>query len=306
MDIKQLRYFVAIVEGGSFSAAAKQLRIAQPALSLQIRKIEDDLGIKLLLRGPQGVTTTEAGETLLHSARKILSDLSQTEDELRSMGQEPSGIVRIGLPGTISSILAVPLIARIRRKYPKIKLIIAEAMSGFVLEWLEHRRIDLAVLYSDNPAPGYSSKALLREELVMLIPPEAAPDCPTVEEAIEDMPLILPSSAHGLRMMLEQMLAKRTIRVEPTIEVDSYVNIKRLVSSGYGCSILPFHAIAQDVARGQLASLKFAAPRLWRSAHLVHQSAIPLKIAAQAVHDEIPLVIDDLLADNSWAGAERL
>lgn len=306
MDIKQLRYFVAIVEEGSFSKAAKRVRIAQPALSLQVRKMEDALQTKLLLRGPQGVLPTEAGDLLVTSARKILTDLSQTEDDLRSMGREPSGVVRIGLPGTISSILSVPLIGRIRRDYPKIKPIIAEAMSGFVREWLEQDRVDLAVLYSDKPAPGFSSYALLREELVMLIPPEAAPDCATVEEALADMPLILPSGAHGLRIMLEEKLVARNIRVDPAIEVDSYANIKSLVSTGYGCSILPFHAIAGDVSRGRLACLKFDSPNLWRSAHLVQRSSRPMTRATKAVHTEIPLVVDALLADNSWAGAERL
>ncbi|SEM36551.1 regulatory helix-turn-helix protein, lysR family [Roseovarius azorensis] len=96
MDIKQLRYFVAIVEEGSFSKAAQRVRIAQPALSLQVRKMEEALQTKLLLRGPQGVLPTEAGELLVTSARKILTDLSNTEDDLRSMGREPSGVVRIG------------------------------------------------------------------------------------------------------------------------------------------------------------------------------------------------------------------
>lgn len=305
MDIKQLRYFIAIVEEGSFSSAAKRIRIAQPALSLQVRKMEEALQTKLLLRGPRGVVPTEAGELLVKSARNILTSLSQTEDDLRSLGNEPSGVVRIGLPGTISSILSVPLIARIREDYPKIKPIIAEAMSGFVREWLEQDRVDMAVLYSDKQAPGFSSIALLREELVMLIPPDTALDCPTVEDALADMPLILPSSAHGLRIMLEQMLRQRKIVIDPAIEVDSYNNIKSLVSKGYGCSILPFHAIAGDVSRGRLAYIKFDAPRLWRIAHLVHRSNGPLTHAGKVVHDAIPSVVDRLLTDNSWSGAVR-
>lgn len=306
MDIKQLRYFVAIVEEGSFSKAARRVRIAQPALSLQVRKMEEALETKLLLRGPQGVQPTEAGDMLVISARRILTDLSQTEAELRSLDSEPSGTVRIGLPGTISSILTVPLIALIRRKYPKIKLIIAEAMSGFVSEWFEQERVDLAVLYSGKQATGVASLALLREELVMLIPPDAAPDCPTVKDALNDMPLILPSGAHGLRIMLEQKLGKRHIFVAPAIEVDSYSNIKSLVSSGYGCSILPYHAIASDVSRGLLAYVKFDAPALWRSAHLVHHSSKPLTCATRVVYDVIPVVIDSLLVNNSWSGAVRL
>jgi len=216
------------------------------------------------------------------------------------------GTVRIGLPGTISSILSVPMIGRIRRNYPQIKLVISEAMSGFVSEWLEQDRVDMAVLYSDKQTSGFSSLTLLREELVMLIPPDAAPNCPTVNEALADMPLILPSGKHGLRVMLEQKLRERNISFDPTFEVDSYANIKKLVSTGYGCSILPFHAISGDVSRGRLAYLKFDAPTLWRSAYLIHRHTRPMTQAMRVIHAEIPLIVAALLADNSWAGAVRV
>lgn len=305
MDLKQLKYFVAIVEEGSFSKAALRVRIAQPALSLQVRKMEERLQTPLLVRRPQGVQPTEAGLMLLDRARTILTYMSQTEDEVRSLGRDPSGIVRIGLPGTISTILSVPLIARTRRDFPEIKIIIAEAMSGFVRDWLNEGRVDLAVLYSEKQEPGFRSTPLVREELVMLIPPATAADCHTVEDALTDIPLILPSNAHGLRIMLEQQLRVRDINVDPAIEIDSYGNIKSLVANGYGCSILPFHTIAHEVARGELAFLRFGAA-LWRSAHLVHSSARPLTRAAQAVADQIPQVVDALIADRLWAGAVRL
>lgn len=306
MDIKQLRYFIAIVEEGSFSRASNRVRIAQPALSLQVRKMEDELQTRLLVRGPQGVIPTEAGELLMLRARTILTSMTQTEDDVRSLGREPSGIVRIGLPGTISAILSVPLIARTRAKFPQIKIIIGEAMSGFVSDWLRDSRVDLAILYTEKQEPGFISQALLREELVMLIPPETAIDCRTVEEALADMPLILPSGAHGLRIMLEQKMQERAIAIDPAIEIDSYGNIKSLVASGYGCSILPFHAIADDVTNGQLAYLRFGQPALWRSAHLVYNSVRPLTRASSAIYDEIIALVDDLIESKNWAGAEPL
>ena len=116
MDIRDLRYFVTIVEEGSFSRAALRLRIAQPALSVKVRKLEAYLKTQLLLRGPHGVKPTEAGKLLLLRARAIVADLSRAEAEIRSLGHQPSGTVRIGLPGTISGILSVPLIARTRKK----------------------------------------------------------------------------------------------------------------------------------------------------------------------------------------------
>jgi LysR family nitrogen assimilation transcriptional regulator len=105
MDLRQLRYFLAIVEEGSISNAAKRGNVAQPALSVHMRKLEAELGAQLLVRGPRGVTPTEAGDLLANRARTLLSDMERSKEEVRSLGQEPVGTVRLGLPGTISSIL---------------------------------------------------------------------------------------------------------------------------------------------------------------------------------------------------------
>lgn len=134
MDIRQLRYFLTIADEGSFSRAAQRLNIAQPALSLHVRKMEEALGSKLLTRHSGGVTPTETGLHLAERARRLLSEFDQMREEIHQIGKEPGGTVRIGLPGTISSILSVPLIAHLHRHHPGIKLIIAEAMSGFVSE----------------------------------------------------------------------------------------------------------------------------------------------------------------------------
>jgi LysR family nitrogen assimilation transcriptional regulator len=200
MDLRQLRYFIAIAEQGSFSRAANLLHIAQPALSLHVRNMEFDLGTPLLSRSPKGVVPTEAGEILLRNARIILDQFTIAEEEIRGHDNDPSGEVRLGLPGTISQILAVPLITAARTRYPKIKLRIAEAMSGFVLEWMRDSRIDLAVLYGNVSDKGISMVRILQEELVFFGPPEPITDVSLPENGeelsyntIAQLPLILPS-----------------------------------------------------------------------------------------------------------------
>ena len=110
LDLRQLRYFAAIVDQGSFSRAAEALRIAQPSLSLHVRNMETELGTPLLYRSARGVTPTEAGAILLRHARIILGQVTAAEEEIRGHDSDPTGEVRLGLPGTISQILAVPLI----------------------------------------------------------------------------------------------------------------------------------------------------------------------------------------------------
>ncbi len=306
VDLRQLRYFLAIVEEGSFTRAAQRVNVAQPALSLHVRNMEEALGTPLLLRAPQGVTATEAGELLARRARTLLMDLERTEEDLRSLGREPTGTVRLGLPGTISGILSVPLIARCRARYPKIKIVIAEAMSGFVREWLLDGGVDLAVLYAELREAGVRSEPLLDEELVMLAPPAQAGAGPTPLDHLAGIPLILPSGAHGLRTMLEEKLRVKGISVAPDIEVDSYSNIKRLVEQGYGCSVLPFHAVAQEASAGRLSVSPFDAPGLWRRTYLAHTTARPLTRAASAVSEILTTVSAELIADGTWAGAQPI
>jgi LysR family nitrogen assimilation transcriptional regulator len=306
LDIRDLRYFVAIVEEGSFSRAALRLRVAQPALSLKVRKLEASLKTQLLLRGPHGVQPTDAGKLLLLRARAIVTDLSRAEAEIRSLGQKTSGTVRIGLPGTISGILSVPLIARTRKNYPEIKIIIVEAMSGFVREWLNEGRVDMAILYMEKSEPSIVSKPLLREELVVLISKDASLNFLNARDALLNMPLILPTNTHGLRNMVEHKLRMMNLFSDPTIEVDSYSNIKDLVASDYGCSILPYHAISGDVASGKLAYVGFEDAPIWRIAHLVHHSSRPMTSAYLAVLDNLISTVDDLIRNKVWEGAERL
>ncbi|MFC3075214.1 LysR family transcriptional regulator [Shinella pollutisoli] len=313
MDIRQLRYFVAIAELGSFSRAAAQLHIAQPALSLHVRNMEAALGTPLLFRNPKGVVPTEAGEILLRNARAILSQIAIAEEEIRGHDSDPAGEVRIGLPGTIGQILAVPLILAARARYPRIKLRIAEAMSGFVLEWMRAARIDLAVLYREVGDGGIATVRLLEEELVFFGPPAASPGIAlplpgtTLPfRAVARMPLILPGGAHGLRELLEREAAACGATLDPVIDVDSYSNIKELVAAGLGYSILPLNAIAQAAGAGELSSWPIADPPLKRSIHLAHSTERPMTNAVRAIDALMRDVLQDLARTGAWAGTRVL
>lgn len=303
LDLRQLRYFLAIVEEGSFSRAAVRLGVAQPALSLHVRKMEEALGTQLLLRGSQGVSATEPGEVLARRAAAVLSALGQTEEEIRSLGREPSGVVRLGLPGTIGVIVSVPLISLCKERYPKVKIIIAEAMSGFVRQWLLEGSVDLGILYNDPEAPGLSSRPLLHEELILVCPPNSEFGSEPLVNALGNIPLILPSGAHGLRKMLDKFFRDRDIVIDPAFEVDSYASIKQLVEGGFGYSILPQHAVAEEAAAGRLILHSLDGAELWRAAHLVHATRLPMTRACAAVHDILGELVAGLIESGSWAGA---
>lgn len=312
MDLRQLRYFLTIVEQGSFSKAAATLNVAQPALSLHVRNMEAELGTALLFRGPRGVVTTEAGDILMRNARVIVDQFAVARDEIRGHDAVPAGEVRLGLPGTISQILSVPLIIEARRRYPQIRLRIAEAMSGFVLEWIKDLRVDLAVLYIPVEDRALVSMAVLAETLWLLGPVGPIGDLPPLPPGavsyaqIAKLPLILPSASHGLRELLEREGADRDIALNTVVEVDSYANIKGLVEAGLGYSILPFNSIAQEVQSGRLQAWRIAQPELKRAIHLVKPADRPVTKAVLTIEALCREILLDLAAKGKWSGARAL
>ncbi len=312
MDLRQLRYFVAIVEQGSFSKAAAALNIAQPALSLHVRNMEADLNVSLLFRSPQGVVATEAGEILLRNARTIIDQFAVAEEEIRGFEMEPFGEVRLGLPGTIGQILAVPLIMAARKRFPKIKLRIAEAMSGFVLDWMRDGRVDLAVLYIPVNDRGLASRCVLTEELCLLGPAEPLPgiEMPTGTKLayadVARLPLILPSPNHGLRTLIEREAGQSGLTINTVLEVDSYSSIKELVEEGLGYSILPYNAIDREVKEGRLIYRGIEAPVLKRDVHVVHTAVRPMTNAVSAIEQLCRATLLSLVETGRWNGARAV
>ncbi|MCF8480961.1 MAG: LysR family transcriptional regulator [Rhodospirillum sp.] len=302
MDLRQLRYFLSIADAGSISAAAGRLNVAQPALSLHIRNMERHLGTDLFMRRARGVSLTEAGEILAQRARVILDEVARAEDDIRNLGSDPRGEVRLGLPGTLSGILSVPLVLAASERFPNVRLTIAEAMSGFVLDWLHEHRVDLALLYAGEPDPRFQSELLMSEELVVFAPIgwDLTDPCPPGNLA--DLPLILPGPAHGLRGMLEDWAGRTGIHLRTECEIDSYRNIKDLVMAGHGCSILPRHAVIQDAAAGRLRLAPIAEPRLRRDVYLVQRQPGKSSHACDVIVPLIRELVTEMAGAGVWAG----
>jgi len=305
MDLRQLRYFVAIVEVGSFSKAAHRLRVAQPALSQHVRNMELDLGVELLFRSPQGVRATEAGETLVRHARLILSQIEVAREAVRRGQVEPEGDVRFGLPGTVSQMLCVPLLSEARKRYPKIRLRVAEAMSGFVLDWLREGKIDLGVLYRSVADRTLQARRVLSEELCLLGPAEPMdgphpPPGPVSFAAVSDLTLILPSLGHGLRDLIEERALSENVHLSTVIDIDSYGQIKLLVEGGLGYSILPGAALRAEVEKGLLRTWPMGEPVLSRDLHLVRPADRPLSSAVRVIEELAYTTLVRLVREGAW------
>lgn len=307
LDARQLRYFTAIVEHNAFSRAAMHLGIAQPALSQHVRNMEQALGTKLLQRNARGVVPTEAGEILLRHAAVILDQFQKAEEEIRGRAAEPAGEVRVGLPGTISEILSVPLISAARRRYPGIKLRIAEAMSGFVLDWMRRGQIDLAVIYREVERGSLATTPILEEELVFF----GKADVDFVSSGSEGridfanlatVPLILPGPSHGLRQLIDKEAHFAGISLSISTEVDTYLNIKQLVERGFGSAVLPLNAIKREISDGTLRYWRIESPTILRTVYLVNTRDRPMRNATAVIRKLIHEVVGELVAAGEWAG----
>ncbi len=302
MDIRQLGYFVAIVEAGSFSRAAAKLRIAQPALSQHVIAMEAAFGVSLLHRNPRGVTPTEAGLRLLDRARDINARFAALAEHV-SGSRIPSGDVRFGMPATINEQLGVPLIEAGQQRYPQVRIRVSEAMSGFVLDWLRDGVVDLAILYNVADEKALTLHHALTEEIRMF-GPAAMKSAPTGHivtlAAALRLPLVLPGPAHGLRDLIEAAAATIGKRLVPAIEIDSYRQIKQLVARGMGFGMLPTTAIHQEIADGIFRSWKITRPTLMRRIYLGYRTGRPLSIASRAVGQLSWNILESLVKQGGW------
>ncbi|MCU4179704.1 LysR substrate-binding domain-containing protein [Bosea sp. BH3] len=305
MDLRQLRYFAAIVEQGSFSKAATKLRVAQPALSQHLRHMEDELGVALLHRGTRGVQPTEAGERLLTRAHSILAEFAALREQVRGEAEQPAGEVRIGLPGTVSEQFSVALIQAARERYPAIRIRIAEAMSGFVLDWLRRGDVDLAMIYSTSDPKGLGIHHVLTEELCLFSaagaahqPALAGRSAPLAVAAALD--LILPGPGHGLRDQIDEAASGAGATLQPAIEIESYSQIKRLVERGFGYSILPRMAVAVQEKAGVFQTWRIERPSLHRKVYLAYSTERPMPTAARAIGQLSWEILRGLVVDETW------
>lgn len=232
MDLKQLEYFVHVAELGSFTRASAFLRVAQPALSRQIRSLEVELRQALFERNGRGVTLTEAGKRLLAHGRGILQQVERARQDMEDQRGAASGHLAVGLPPSVSRVLTAPLVTAFRRRFPKATVTVVEGLSAYALEWLQIGRVDCAVVYNVAPNPAIDLVPVLDEALYLVSARAGggAPVGPPVSlAALADYELVMPSRPHSIRMLLESALVAEGRKAQVGVEIESVPAILDLV-----------------------------------------------------------------------------
>ncbi len=197
MDIRQLRYFLAIAEAPSISAAAQTIGVAQPSLSQHLHRMEEELSVKLVERSARGTALTNEGHMLVEHARRICDSLDRCVADMRELGGAVRGRVCFGMPPSCSMIMSVPLAETVRLELPEIRLRAVETMSGYLKGWLADGTVDMAFLYDLKDLPHVPSTHVLNEELFFYSAPDAwpldtPPGAPVPLRALQGLDMILP------------------------------------------------------------------------------------------------------------------
>lgn len=266
MDLRQISTFLQVAELGSLSKAAERLRIAQPALSRQMRLLEQELGVALFTRHGRGMLLTPPGERLRARAGAILREIDDTRAELTAEAGAVRGRVVVGMPPTVGGVVATRLVERFLDLYPEVTLRVVLAFSGFLLEWLHGGEADLAVVYGTTPPVGVRLSPLLVEPLGFVTRAAAGPaphHAISFAEAARAR-LILPGPQHGLRRLVEAAARDAGLSLCVAVEADDLHIQKDLVRRGRGATILPPAAVHAEVAAGALAAAPIVDPPLTR------------------------------------------
>ncbi|WP_312164024.1 LysR substrate-binding domain-containing protein [Phenylobacterium sp.] len=300
MTLTHLSNFIRIAELQSLSKAAAVIRIAQPALSRQIRQLEAELRAPLLIRHAWGVSLTPAGEVLLDHARRIVRDMEGLRDAVHAVATELRGRVALGVPVSIAGALLPPLATALSQRHPGLRLHMIDGFSAGLHALTISGELDLAVLYDDRAMGPVLTAPLLTENLVLVTHPDVRVEGSTTAEMLAGRTLILPARPNRLRLIVDEVLAELDPSSLRIIEFDSLSALTGLVVRGTGCTVLPYSAVAEHVARKDLAVWPLSRPQLSRTLLLARPLQKQRTAAIAAVESELGRLVGELAEPMRW------
>ena len=305
LDIKQLKAIVTVAEVGSVTRAADLLHLVQPAVTRQIRTLEQELGIPLFERTGQGMRPTEAGTIMVDRARRALNELERARAEVQPTPGVVTGIVTLGLLESTSDLLAEPLVTALARDHPGVELRLMTAYSGHLQKWLDDGDLDLTLLYNLDSTPSLNAHPLVRERLWAVAPPSAGlrADRPVPFTEAARHPLVMPASGHALRRLIDTAAGRSGAAMDVMVQTNSMRVQKQLVQAGHGWTVLPGVGIAEDVADGTLSAAPLCEPEVWRSVVLATPRSGRTPPAVEVVARELVRQINSSVTQGRWPSA---
>lgn len=275
MNFRQLRYFIGIVKAGNMTRAAEAMNVAQTALSAQVRQLEEDLGVALLVRHSRGIEPTEAGKLLHARGIAIIKLVEEACRDAVAVASTNHEHVRLGITPTLMLSIGADLIERVGRDCPNISFGLVEAMSHVLIPEVVTGTLDYALSYNAPDQPQLRRQAFLQENLVFVTQPErvAGPTIPLADVLIDQ--LAMPEQMDTVRMAVAAAAREIGAEVKVVHEVRSISVMKTLAMRGTANCVLPFGAVIDEVAAGKLAAYPIVMPPVRRTLYLVSAAQRP-------------------------------
>ncbi|MBR0652074.1 LysR family transcriptional regulator [Roseomonas terrae] len=285
------------MDAGSFSRAALTLRIAQPALSLQIANLETELGSVLLVRSQRGVQTTLAGDLFYRSARAVLNEIDQVRQVLNA-GQGLAGEVSLGLTTSFSAFLAGPIVAATLLRHPKIRMKIFDSPGHLHQQNLLRGNIDIALLPEDTESAGVQRRPLYRQLLFLVERGSPANRTVPLHELV-GRDLVLPTAPNPTRTVVERAFLAMGAQPKVVAEANSLASLLSLVEAGIGSAIIAWSGQRSETIRWS----RITDPEIHHDVSLCSAGLLPRSECADAVQSIVAEVVLDLVRSPTWEGA---
>jgi LysR family nitrogen assimilation transcriptional regulator len=308
IELKQLRYFVGIVDSGSVSRAASDMHIAQSALSQHVAVLEREFNTPLLLRSARGVAPTEAGKQLYRHAQLMLQQAEQARASVSNCTSEPSGPVSFGMPLSLAGSLAYPIFEAVWQHHPLVRLQMHEGVSGSILEWIRTGRLSIGLAFDDENLDGLDAIPVMEERLFLVVStrsPLAKRKVVSLAE-VQQLPLIMPLPGQGLRPGLERAMVREGMVLSHVVAEANCVHLlKRAAMAGVAHTVLGWQSFADEVAAGTLAGLQIVRPSVLQTTALCTAAAAWTQTASRVR----ACIVDGLrhaISRSRWRGVRFL
>jgi LysR family nitrogen assimilation transcriptional regulator len=258
MDLRRLRYFLAVADSAGLSTAAAKANISQPALSRQMHLLEEELDVKLFERLPRGIRLTEAGMRLQQLAATLVRQAQNMRSELRGAAKEPSGNVILAVPPSLRHMITIPISTKFLSTYRDVTLTVLEGASRPMREALAEGAADVAVFSRGETVGRFEWQPLVTEALCLVGPRRAGLTLgrPVALEKIVDLPMVLAPLPNSLRRIVDRALARANLVCRPALQVESVSLMIDLINGGFGYTILPYCGIDRLLRTGRVSAAR--------------------------------------------------
>lgn len=292
LDFRQIQYFLCLAQERNVTRAARRLNIVQPALSMQIAKLETSLGKQLFFRTPQGMLLSPAGEELERLVAPIVKDVDRAREEMARLDGKIAGRVSIGMINSAAQSILPISTRRIATAYPDIELSVCEGYSETMLEWVLAGQLDLAIVNAGHRGGAPPTQHILDEEMMLARSASATANLPKSVSfaAVRKTELVVPSRRHGLRRIIDNAAANAGFVLSPRLEMDTLPAICDVIASTKMATILPGIALRGALEAGSIRAHRLR-PALTRSIAWISN---PRRVVSSAMKAVVEIVSEDL------------